>query len=80
MEERGDVIDKTKEKLNDCRLCFSSTNVTVYIGQNVDKNTTIIEKIHYCTSLVVCFTVYLISHIDFCLSIKIILNIPFIFS
>lgn len=53
MEEREVVIDKTKEKLDDCRLCFSSTNVTVHIGHNVDKNTTIVEKIHYCTSLIV---------------------------
>lgn len=53
MEEREVVIDKTKEKLDDCRLCFSSTNVTVHIGHNVDKNTTIVEKIQYCTSLIV---------------------------
>ncbi|XP_025206027.1 zinc finger protein 34-like isoform X1 [Melanaphis sacchari] len=53
MEEREDVTDKTKNNLDNCRLCFSTTNVTVNIGQNIDKNTTIIEKIHYCTSLIV---------------------------
>ncbi|XP_022174312.1 zinc finger protein 652-A-like [Myzus persicae] len=53
MEEREDVVDKMKEKLDDCRLCFSSTNVTVHIGQHVDKNTSIVEKIQYCTSLIV---------------------------
>jgi len=68
MEEREYVIDKMKEKLDDCRLCFSSTNVTVHIGQQVDKNTSIVEKIQYCTSLIVCFAIYLVL-----LSIKIIL-------
>jgi len=70
MEEREYVIDKMKEKLDDCRLCFSSTNVTVHIGQHVDKNTSIVEKIQYCTSLIVCFVIYLVL-----LSIKIILYI-----
>ncbi|CAI6357621.1 unnamed protein product [Macrosiphum euphorbiae] len=50
MGEREDLI---KKKLEDCRLCFSSTNVTVHIGQNIGKNTSIVEKIQYCTSLIV---------------------------
>lgn len=79
MEEREVVIDKTKEKLDDCRLCFSSTNVTVHIGHNVDKNTTIVEKIQYCTSLIVCVSIYLVFHIYFYTSIKV-LYLPHIFS
>lgn len=66
MEEPENLKAKTKEKLNDCRLCFSSTNVTVHIGQHIDKNTSIVEKIQYCTSLIVCYFVYLVFYIDFC--------------
>lgn len=38
------IIPSAKQDL--CRLCLGSENVSVYIGQLVD-------KIHYCTSLVV---------------------------
>jgi len=79
MEEREVVIDKTKEKLDDCRLCFSSTNVTVHIGHNVNNNTTIVEKIHYCTSLIVCVSIYLVFYIYFYVYIKV-LHLPHIFS
>lgn len=45
--------DIFKEKSDMCRLCFGSTDVTVNIAQHADKSTSIIEKIHYCTSLIV---------------------------
>lgn len=50
LENKG---EKAEDKSNLCRLCLGSTNVTVHIGQNVKNSTTIVEKIHYCTSLVV---------------------------
>lgn len=46
--------EKSEDKSNLCRLCLGSTNVTVHIGQHVKNSTSIIEKIHYCTTLVVC--------------------------
>lgn len=49
MEEREDGKDKSDV----CRLCLGTTDVTVPIGQHDDKATSIIEKIQYCTSLVV---------------------------
>lgn len=53
MEENHRGQYDGKDESNLCRLCLGSANVTVHIGHHSDKSTTIADKIHYCTSLVV---------------------------
>lgn len=50
---RDDEEDQSNEKLDVCRLCLGFADVTVNLSQHVDKSTSLIEKIHYCTSLIV---------------------------
>lgn len=53
--------DDGKKKSNVCRLCLGSINVTLHIGHHSDKSTSIIDKIHYCTSLVVSCRLFIYS-------------------
>lgn len=62
-ENRRNGTGELTQKSEICRLCFGTADVTVHIGHRAEKSTSIVEKIHYCTSLVVrtCYDI-IMSH------------------